>query len=141
MFEECLYFNTNSLARLVEHQWSNAFKKFGLTPAQAFMLRMVLSEPGRLSSELAGEMNIAKATATRVFDKLQEKQFIKRKLTADDKRHVYIYPTKNALDICDELNAASKEVTRTLKQSLGESHFLNSVSNIRKIAVQLKKEK
>ena len=46
MFDHCLYFNTTALARLLEKEWSAAFASFELTPPQAFMLRLVLDQPG-----------------------------------------------------------------------------------------------
>ena len=43
MFDHCLYFNTTALARVVEREWAAAFKPFGLTPPQGFLLRLVLA--------------------------------------------------------------------------------------------------
>ncbi len=70
MFEQCLYFNTTSLARQVERQWTQAFKPFGLTPSQAFMLRVVLDKAPLLAREIAEELNISRPTATRGLDHL-----------------------------------------------------------------------
>jgi hypothetical protein len=36
MFDHCLYFNTTALARLVDKEWTLAFKPFGVTPSQGF---------------------------------------------------------------------------------------------------------
>jgi DNA-binding MarR family transcriptional regulator len=67
MFEQCLYFNTTSLARKLEREWTQAFKSFNLTPPQAFMLRVVLQKQAALQGELASEMNITRSTATRTL--------------------------------------------------------------------------
>jgi len=50
MFDDGLYFNATSLARKLERLWSQAFHPFGLTPAQAFMLRVILDQPGASSA-------------------------------------------------------------------------------------------
>ena len=50
MFDDGLYFNATSLARKLERLWSQAFRPFGLTPAQAFMLRVILDQPGASSA-------------------------------------------------------------------------------------------
>ena len=50
MFDHCFYFNTTALARILEREWTRAFKPFGLTPSQAFMLRVVLEKPALLQS-------------------------------------------------------------------------------------------
>ena len=68
MFDQCLYFNTTALARVLEREWTKAFKPFGLTPSQAFMLRAILDKPGLLQSELAAGLAISRPTATRSLD-------------------------------------------------------------------------
>jgi DNA-binding MarR family transcriptional regulator len=131
MFDHCLYFNTTALARVLEREWSRAFKPFGLTPAQAFMLRVVLEKPGLLQSELASELVISRATATRTLDGLQKLQLLERRTTAHDGRESAIHPTAAALALKLEINAASAELTRRLKRELGLEHFDDTVAKVR----------
>lgn len=137
MFEQCLYFNTTALARMLERQWTQAFAPFGLTPAQAFMLRVVLEKPGLLQSELATELTIARATATRTLDGLQKLDLIERWSTDKDGRESAIHPTPKARAMRDDLNAASGEVTRRLRKTLGSQHFDDVVSGLRGIRISL----
>ena len=134
MFDHCLYFNTTSLARKLEREWSVAFKEFGLTPSQAFMLRVILAKPGRHQIELAKEMNITKPTASRSLDGLAQLGFIERRGSDKDSRGVQIFPTRQALKISDELNAASGEVTKKFKLLLGGDEFGEIVSRLQKIS-------
>lgn len=131
MFDHCLYFNSTALARRLERDWSQAFEVFGLTPSQAFMLRVVLAKPGLPQGELAAELSIARPTATRALDFLQAKELVKRREGEGDGREVRIHPTKEALAIQDALNEASGAVTRKLKKLLGGAEFEDTVSKIR----------
>ena len=131
MFDGCLYFNTTALARLLEREWTQAFKPFGLTPSQAFMLRVVLEKPGLLQSELAAELAISRSTATRTLDGLQKVKLIQRKATANDGRESAIAPTTAAVAMREKLNAASGEVTKRLKKELGVSDFEETVSRVK----------
>jgi DNA-binding MarR family transcriptional regulator len=131
MFDGCLYFNTTALARLLEREWTAAFKPFGLTPSQAFMLRVVLEKPGLLQSELAAELAISRSTATRTLDGLQKLKLIQRETTGRDGRESAITPTATAQAMKDGLNAASGEVTKRLKKELGVSHFDETVSKVK----------
>jgi DNA-binding MarR family transcriptional regulator len=131
MFDGCLYFNTTALARLLEREWTAAFKPFGLTPSQAFMLRVVLEKPGLLQSELAAELAISRSTATRTLDGLQKMKLIQRKTTESDGRESAIAPTAAAVAMREKLNAASGEVTRRLKKDLGVSHFEETVAKVK----------
>jgi DNA-binding MarR family transcriptional regulator len=133
MFDQCLYFNTTALARLLEREWTRAFKPFGLTPSQAFMLRVVLEKPALLQSQLAGELAIARPTATRTLDGLQKLALVERRSTPTDGREYAIHPTPSALALKDSLNAASGAVTRKLKKELGAVHFHDTVADIKQI--------
>jgi DNA-binding MarR family transcriptional regulator len=130
MFDQCLYFNTTALARVLEREWTVAFKPFGLTPAQAFMLRVILEKPGSLQSEVAREMTITRSTATRTLDGLQKLKLIERRTGERDGRELEIHPTAGALSLREQINLASGEVTRRLKKSLGVPRFEETVTKV-----------
>lgn len=133
MFDHCLYFNTTALARTLEREWTKAFKPFGLTPSQAFMLRVVLEKPGLLQSELAKELAISRPTATRTLDGLQKLKLLERRATENDGRESAIEPTASALALREQINAASAAVTKRLKKELGVAHFDDTVSRLRSV--------
>ena len=133
MFDHCLYFNTTALARLLERAWTAAFADFELTPPQAFMLRLVLDQPGLSQRDLAEAMTIARPTATRVLDGLEARRLVRRRAGDADAREQRIHPTAEAEAIRDGLNAASGQVTRRLKALLGPQVFEQTVSKIRAV--------
>jgi DNA-binding MarR family transcriptional regulator len=137
MFDHCIYFNTTALARTLEREWTIAYKTFGLTPPQGFMLRAVLARPGILQSELASELAISRSTATRTLDGLQKLMFVERRLSASDGRETAIHPTAEALRIKDQLNAASAAITRRLKAELGEERFADTVASVKEARASL----
>jgi DNA-binding MarR family transcriptional regulator len=137
VFDNCLYFNTTALARLLEKQWAAAFAELGLTAPQAFLLRLVLDQPGLTQRELADAMTIARPTATRALDGLEQRQLIKRRAGDTDAREQHIDPTPAAEAIRGALNAASGNVTRRLKQLLGPPVFEQTVGKIRDVRAAL----
>ncbi|PWK75557.1 transcriptional regulator [Aminobacter sp. AP02] len=137
MFDRCIYFNTTALARQLDRIWSKAFAPFDLTPPQGFMLRAILARPGLLQSELADELKIARATATRGLDGLEAKALIVRNKSTRDKRESAITPTAEALAIMDALNAASGATTEKLATLFGETVFAGFVEQARDIASKL----
>jgi DNA-binding MarR family transcriptional regulator len=138
MFDHCLYFNTTALARVLEREWTRAFKPFGLTPAQAFMLRVVLEKPSLLQGELAKELAISRPTTTRALDGLQRMQLVERRSTETDGREYAIYPTATAIAMRDALNAASAGVTKRLKKELGSSQFEETVAKVKVVRSTLR---
>ncbi|SAK75694.1 MarR family transcriptional regulator [Caballeronia arationis] len=133
MFDQCLYFNTTALARALEREWTKAFKPFGLTPSQGFMLRAILDKPGLLQSELAAGLAISRPTATRSLDGLQKLTLIERWSTDRDGRESAIHPTALGESMKDDLNAVSADVTKRLRKKLGAAHFEDSVSKLKNI--------
>lgn len=134
MFEQCLYFNTTSLARKLEREWTVAFKPFSLTAPQAFMLRVIVQKPASLQSELANEMNISRSTATRTLDGLQKLGYIKRSPSNKDGRESEIHPTNKATKVIGEINQASGEVTKRLRKLLGNEEFERVVGDVRTVS-------
>lgn len=137
MFEHCLYFNTAALARRLEHAWAEAFEPFGLTPPQAFLLRTILSQPGRTPSELAELMVISRPTATRALDGLLGKGLIERATSARDGREQCIHPTAAARALHDSLNRAAGAVTARMKKLLGQDGFSEAVASVRRVRASL----
>lgn len=68
VFEHRLYVNTTSLARHFEREWTRAFKPFGLTPPQAFILRAILEKQSITDTQLSVELDISRATCSRTAD-------------------------------------------------------------------------
>jgi DNA-binding MarR family transcriptional regulator len=133
MFDHCLYFNTTALARRLEREWAGAFAEFDLTPPQAFLLRLVLDQPGRLQRELADALTISRPTATRALDGLQAKGLIERRDSDGDGREWEIHPRPKAVAMKAALNAASGAVTERLKKRLGVGLFQETVGRLRGI--------
>ena len=138
MFDHCLYFNATALARLVEKEWAVAFKPFGVTPPQGFMMRLILKQPGMLQHELATELTISRPTATRLLDGLQALGLAERRGTGADGRHWAIFPTARAEAMQADINKASGAVTRRIQQQTGKEHFDATVAHVRKISSALK---
>lgn len=138
MFDHCLYFNTTALARVVEREWAAAFKPFGLTPPQGFMLRLILGKAGLSQHALASELTISRPTATRLLDGLQALGLIERRGTDFDGRHWAIFPTAKAEKIHAALNAASGQVTQKIQRSVGRDNFLETVGKVREVCSALK---
>ena len=139
MFEECLYFNSNALARTVTRIWSDAYKTFGLSPPHAFLLRVVLAKPGLMQRELAGELSLSRSTVTRFLDSLEDRGFLTRKMAAKDGREIQVYPTKQAQAIHKELDQTGKKLTRLMRQLIDQTELSMTISNLRKFQKVLDK--
>lgn len=133
MFERCLYFNTQNLARTVDRLWTEEFKQYGLSPAHAYLLRLVLAEPGLLQRDIAQQLGLSKSTVTRFIDSLAERGYVSRKYSNSDGRESVIYPERKALAIHQQLEASGTKLYKRMLAALGEDTMQSTVTQQRKI--------
>lgn len=137
MFEECLYFNSNALARKVTQFWTEAYKPLGLSPPHAFMLRVVLANPGLMPSELAEELSLSRSTITRFLDSLEKRDFLVRKMKTQDGREIQIYPTKSSMKIHEKLDQTGRNLSKLMEKTIGEDDLSQTISNLRNLKTTL----
>ncbi len=138
MFDHCLYFNTAALARQLERNWTEAYKPFGLTAPQGFLLRAVLRCPGIRQGQLADALAISRPTATRALDGLAAKKLITRQPSNSDGREIEVHPTASAIALQTPLDKASAAVTTRIKRVIGEQPFVDLVAAVRGVRSALK---
>ena len=137
MFEKCLYFNSNALARSVTRIWTEAYKQFNLSPPHAFLVRVVLSTPGILPREIAEKLSLSRSTVTRFLDSLEKKGFLERKTTGADGREIQVFPTSQAMDIHDGLIKTREELMGKMESLFGEKDILETVGKLREVRKKL----
>jgi hypothetical protein len=110
MFDHCLYFNSSALARLAEREWGAVYAEFGLTPPQGFVLRVVLSTPGCLSSQVA--------------------DLLGRRQGETDGREWRVYATRTGKALERPINEASAQIARNLRARIGPELFEAAVTSM-----------
>ncbi len=132
MFERCLYFNVNALARSVNRIWDQAFNEFGLSPAHAYLLRLVLAQPGISQKAIAKELKLEKSTITRFIDSLEDKGLLRRsKAGTEDSREQRIVATARAKRIHADLEKKGDELYYALCKKLGKHEIQKLVAQLR----------
>jgi len=137
MFEKCIYFNTNALARQINKIWDEAFKPLGLSPSHAYVLRLVLENPEISMKQIARELGLAPSTISRFVDSLIIKGFLKRVSDSDDKRGTKILPTPKAKNIQTELEKIGQQLYTRLNGIIGKKTFSTLVTDMREIREKL----
>jgi len=129
MFERCLYFNVNALARRVNAIWEEAFAEFDLSPSHAYLLRLLLEQPGLTQTQITRELKLEKSTVTRFVTVLENKKLVTKEKIG---REVLTYPTARAKTLQQRLNIKGDELYRKMIDSLGKSKMTELVSSLRK---------
>lgn len=129
MFERCLYFNVNALARKVNAIWDQAFAEFELSPAHAYLLRLVLASPGITQTRISAELRLEKSTVTRFINVLEEKRLLSRTRAG---RETMVNPTVQARKIQKRLNQTGDELYQHMLNTVGKTDLLALVKQLRK---------
>ena len=138
MFDRCLYFNVNALARVVNKKWAKAFEKYDLSPSHGYMLRVILSNPGISQKKLAEELHLEKSTITRFIDSLQAKRLVvRKKANTGDARELNIHATKQAKAIHTELEELGNELYQSMVSNLGAKNLKLLVGMLREAEKKL----
>ena len=137
MFERCMYFNTNALARKLNERWNKAFAKFDLPPSHGYLLRLVLDEPGQTQQDIAYALQLDKSTVTRFIGKLEEKKLLLRKSTNEDQRQNAIYPTKKAINMQQDLENLGDELYQSMCAALGKQNVEKFVATLKSASDKL----
>jgi len=128
MFERCLYFNLNALARRVNKIWAQAFGDLDLSPAHAYLLRVVLERPGVSQQAIATELKLEKSTVARFVESLEGRGYLKRDKAG---REQLVHPTKAAMEIADDLQRRGDLLYRRMITNLGKNDMVKLVGDLR----------
>lgn len=138
MFDRCLYFNINHLAWVVNRKWDESFREFGLSTSHAYLLRVVLANPGLTQKEIGDILMLDKSTITRFVNALEKKKLIKR-TTRDgaDAREQRIVPGNQALKIHRALEQTGQTLYAEMQKTLGNAELQQLVRLARASADKL----
>jgi DNA-binding MarR family transcriptional regulator len=134
MFERCLYFNLNALTRKVNKIWEQAFQEFDLSPAHAYLLRVVLANPGITQQGIATELKLEKSTIARFVEALEEKGYLLRNKSG---REQLVFPTEAAQAIGERLEQQGKALYQQMLDNLGQDSVVKLVGDLREISSKL----
>ncbi len=88
----------------------------------AFVLS-VCRAPGRSQEDLAQELCINKSTVARNLTYLEEKGYISRIASANDKRQLTVHPTEKALRVLPEIQRASVDWMEQLAEGISREEL------------------
>lgn len=82
------------------------FKPYGISPQQYNILRILRGANDKMKVQIVKERMIERApNATRLMDKLCDKQFIERERCEEDRRVVYVKITNKGLELLNQVDA------------------------------------
>jgi DNA-binding MarR family transcriptional regulator len=128
---------TADTARLFRTVFARRVRVLGLTRAQWLALTRVNRRPGVSQSELADMMEIEKAPAGRIVDRLQQKGWIERRAEPSDRRVNRIYLTAQGGRVHAAIAPLADATVRDALSGLSTSEQSRIVALMGKVKAQL----
>ena len=88
----------STAARMVEHAWSEALERLGLTHAGLVALHVLDSGP-RSQAELARAARVEAQTMSRTLERLQRQGYVERVRSPDDARRHVVTRTESGTEV------------------------------------------
>ncbi len=133
-FSKCLYFSTGALARKVEKIAVENWKKIDLAPSHAYLLMMVLDNPGVQPGAIAEEMQLSPSTITRLIEKLEDKKLLVR---TTEGKVTNVYPTPKGRELLPKMKTCMNDFYTTYTEILGADESMRMISSINKLTDKL----
>jgi DNA-binding MarR family transcriptional regulator len=131
---KCLYYSSNALARIMTKMAEDSFAVTGLSPSYAFVVMSVNKNPGILSGELAELMMLTPSTVTRLLEKLEEQELVKR---VTEGRNTLVFPTRTSVALNEEILKGWQELYHRILAVLGSETSANLTDGIFQAAIKL----
>ncbi len=133
-YNQCLYFISNALARKVEKLAIDSWKPVGLSPSHAYLLMLVLEEPGVQPGFISAHLSLTPSTITRLIEKLEEKKLVVR---TTEGKVTNVYPTPKAKEMLPEMRTCVANFYESYASVLGEQESTKMVQRMCAISDKL----
>lgn len=117
--QNCLYFQTNSLSRVLSGMADKAFKSVGLSTSHAFLLMKVYDEPGIQPSQLSEVLQLTPSTITRLIEKMEYQGYVER---ISEGRATRVEPTTKCKVKVSEIRKAWTGLQEHYREKLGDRY-------------------
>jgi DNA-binding MarR family transcriptional regulator len=116
-FCSCIYWTSGTLARKINKLAEEAWAPVGLAPGQAYMLALVIENPGCQPLELSAELHLAPSTITRFIEKLEGRKLVVR---VTDGKLTNVFPTAAARKMKDKMAKCRGNFMDAFQAALGK---------------------
>lgn len=105
-----------------------------MSPSHAYLLLLVISEPGIQAGQIAEQLQLTPSTITRLIEKLEEKKLV---LRAAEGKLTNVYPTQKGKDMKPVLMERVAEFNEKYVEILGKEESKNFIQTMNMVADKL----
>jgi MarR family transcriptional regulator, transcriptional regulator for hemolysin len=125
------------VSRLMRTVFDRRVKDLGLTRPQWLALARLNRNPGASQSELADMMEIEKAPAGKIVDRMEEKGWVERRPDATDRRINRIHLTDRGVRIVDAIQPIALATVNDALDDLSDTERVRLTSLLARVKLRL----
>lgn len=110
----------NILSKHTSAYLDRALAKYNLCSAHRTFIRKIYEKPGITRDTIKNIVHVHPSNTTRIIDDLEEKGFIMKKQSPDDKRICELYPKESLKEVYDYLVKTEEEWTKIVTNGLSD---------------------
>lgn len=110
----CLHFLLGKALQRVNRVSKSKLSPFGVTPVQFALLRLLWKKDGQFGNVLGERLLLDSATITGIIDRLEQNEFIERRVNPIDRRNKLVFLTEKGRSmeglLCKMMDEMNEEV-------------------------------
>lgn len=121
--------------KLVDYHVQEAFDRVGidLTKEQMIVLMTLRDQDGVNQNELASLTYRDKSSLARLLSKMENKNYISRSQSEEDKRNNQVFITSDGVAIFNRVKPVIQEIIDTMEYGISEKEKAQMISNLKRI--------
>jgi MarR family transcriptional regulator, organic hydroperoxide resistance regulator len=116
----CIHFLLGKALQKVNQVSKSKLSPYGVTPVQYALLRLLWEEDGQYGHMLGERLLLDGATITGIIDRLEQNNFIERRVNPNDRRNKLVFLTEKGRSLetplCREMDAMNDEIMASFKE-------------------------
>lgn len=130
-------FLISDVARLMRSSFDRRVRRIGLTRSQWLVLSLLYRRPGVSQSELAEMLEVERATAGRMIDRMERRNWVTRGPDPVDRRVKRLYLTAEAEAVQAEMGHIAEEMLEDAMASLADDERQTLAAMLERVKGQL----
>ena len=130
----CLYFTANALARKIEKLAIESWAPVKLSPSHAYLLMLILQEPGLQPGSIASNLQLTPSTVSRLIEKLEERKLLIR---INEGKLTNVFPTQKAKGMRPLLKQCVVNFSKMYQSAIGKDAACTLVKQLHSISAKL----
>ena len=136
------YFEANAIFSLFSRDYMELKKDLPIRPSEMGVLNIISKDEKRYTPLMVAELlKVSKPMIANHISVLEQKGYITKDFSSDDKRSFYIIPTKKAKELVKNEEQKLRSKLEDIEKAIGIDKFEMLVSTITEVNEVLKKER